>query len=254
MRKPVAAKYSEYILSLGNQFELCKQKMRSEAAQSPSLAVDSLCSGLSQACKPNLLLASILGTSVLSPMGSLAASELISSSIVNLIQPLNARGEEQKEEFKESVVRGMKNSEKAEKKELNGEKINNKEKQVLVQDTPIPLKLPSLEECNKTAMDQIGSTASKPVPKVEQKEKEDLDDKLNNIIESTKRVFKKAKKDIKFTRNRKTSSQIAVLEKELVGSGEISKERVSQIAAETGLRKSQVYKWFWDNRKKAKGQ
>eukprot|EP00826_Nyctotherus_ovalis_P032088 TRINITY_DN2590_c0_g2_i3.p2 TRINITY_DN2590_c0_g2~~TRINITY_DN2590_c0_g2_i3.p2 ORF type:complete len:120 (-),score=29.73 TRINITY_DN2590_c0_g2_i3:114-473(-) len=119
-------------------------------------------------------------------------------------------------------------------------------------------------------MGQISSMVLNPVPnstqnplielevqqaeRKEEKEKEDLDDKLNNIIESTKRVFKKAKKDIKYTRNRKTCSQIAILEKELVGSGEISKERMNQIAAETGLRKSQVYKWFWDNRRKGKGQ
>jgi hypothetical protein len=129
------------------------------------------------------------------------------------------------------------------------------------------LKLPSLNQLapsNKNSNKEVEPTVSlthKEVEGVEgnakvvqevKKTEVNLDDKLNNIIESTKRVLKKAKKHIKYTRNRKTSSQIEILEKELIENGEVSKERMNEIAIETGLRKTQVYKWFWNNKKKTK--
>lgn len=51
-------------------------------------------------------------------------------------------------------------------------------------------------------------------------------------------------------RCRKTPDQIKILRKELRVSGEWEKKDVVRMAEMTGLSMSQVYKWFWDQRKR----
>jgi hypothetical protein len=55
-------------------------------------------------------------------------------------------------------------------------------------------------------------------------------------------------------RKRKSTSQIKLLRQELEVQENWSKENIVRMAKLTGLSQSQVYKWFWDQRKKSKAK
>lgn len=55
--------------------------------------------------------------------------------------------------------------------------------------------------------------------------------------------------DIK-KRKRKSNTQLRVLKQELEKEAFWDKEKISQVSKLTGLSESQVYKWFWDQKKK----
>eukprot|EP00826_Nyctotherus_ovalis_P040175 TRINITY_DN3926_c0_g1_i11.p1 TRINITY_DN3926_c0_g1~~TRINITY_DN3926_c0_g1_i11.p1 ORF type:complete len:257 (+),score=27.03 TRINITY_DN3926_c0_g1_i11:35-805(+) len=84
----------------------------------------------------------------------------------------------------------------------------------------------------------------------EERIKENINDMVDNILRNTKRMLKKSKIEGKNMRKRKTSSQIAILKKELLGSERVPREKIIELANETGLSKDQVYKWYWDKRQK----
>lgn len=52
-------------------------------------------------------------------------------------------------------------------------------------------------------------------------------------------------------RKRKSSAQIKVLKQELEREGNWSKEKIAEMSELTGLSQSQVYKWWWDQKKKS---
>ena len=51
-------------------------------------------------------------------------------------------------------------------------------------------------------------------------------------------------------RKRKSSGQIKVLKAELDRQSNWSKEKIVEMSELTGLSQSQVYKWWWDQKKK----
>jgi hypothetical protein len=52
-------------------------------------------------------------------------------------------------------------------------------------------------------------------------------------------------------RKRKSTAQIKVLKQELDREGNWSKEKIAEMSELTGLSQSQVYKWWWDQKKKS---
>eukprot|EP00826_Nyctotherus_ovalis_P031264 TRINITY_DN2495_c0_g2_i5.p1 TRINITY_DN2495_c0_g2~~TRINITY_DN2495_c0_g2_i5.p1 ORF type:complete len:179 (-),score=37.16 TRINITY_DN2495_c0_g2_i5:152-688(-) len=83
-----------------------------------------------------------------------------------------------------------------------------------------------------------------------------IDQKLNFILGSVKRKIRrhirKPKKAAvrRVPRKRKTQDQINALTRELEEGEEFDKERLKEIAEKTGLNASQVYKWYWEHRRK----
>eukprot|EP00826_Nyctotherus_ovalis_P046026 TRINITY_DN5153_c0_g1_i4.p1 TRINITY_DN5153_c0_g1~~TRINITY_DN5153_c0_g1_i4.p1 ORF type:complete len:192 (-),score=76.18 TRINITY_DN5153_c0_g1_i4:125-700(-) len=77
--------------------------------------------------------------------------------------------------------------------------------------------------------------------------------KLDFILESVKR-HKRQVKDVsdkkKLIRKRKTNEQLQALQNELHEVESLDKEKINEVAEKTGLRPGQVYKWFWDYKKK----
>jgi len=51
-------------------------------------------------------------------------------------------------------------------------------------------------------------------------------------------------------RKRKSNTQLKVLKLELEKETFWDKEKITQVSRSTGLSESQVYKWFWDQKKK----
>ena len=76
--------------------------------------------------------------------------------------------------------------------------------------------------------------------------------KLDFILESMRRQKRPPKESSskKLIRKRKTNKQLQALQKELSGIETLSKEKMNEVAEKTGLRPGQVYKWYWDYKKK----
>lgn len=51
-------------------------------------------------------------------------------------------------------------------------------------------------------------------------------------------------------RKRKSTAQIKILKHELQNEPNWSKEKIAEMSEITGLSQSQVYKWWWDQKKK----
>lgn len=68
-------------------------------------------------------------------------------------------------------------------------------------------------------------------------------------LEIEKLKFEKTLEDIK-KRKRKSNGQLKVLKLELEKESFWDKEKITQVSLTTGLSESQVYKWFWDQKKK----
>ncbi len=51
-------------------------------------------------------------------------------------------------------------------------------------------------------------------------------------------------------RKRKSTAQIKILKKELEVAPSWGKEKIAEMSEVTGLSQSQVYKWWWDQKKK----
>ncbi len=89
---------------------------------------------------------------------------------------------------------------------------------------------------------------------------ETIDQQLDFILESVKKqkkmVVKKPKGEPKkkLTRKRKTSAQLEMLQKEVGETEVLDKTKIKALAEKTGLKVGQVYKWYWDYRRKASGQ
>ena len=54
----------------------------------------------------------------------------------------------------------------------------------------------------------------------------------------------------KFTRYHKTKEQLNFLQKNLDEFKKFNRAKVRELAEITGLSRGQVYKWYWDNKKK----
>lgn len=67
---------------------------------------------------------------------------------------------------------------------------------------------------------------------------------------SLEKKLKKAKEDPNQNKRRKSKAQVKMLENELEANPHWTNEDMVKIAKKTGLTKSQVYKWNWDQKKK----
>ena len=95
-------------------------------------------------------------------------------------------------------------------------------------------------------------TFPNPIPSPNDK----IDQQLDFILESIRKQKKKTKPQepkppkTKRLRTRKTSAQLEFLQSELQEGEVLDKQKMKSLAETTGLSESQVYKWFWDHRRK----
>ena len=84
-----------------------------------------------------------------------------------------------------------------------------------------------------------------------------IDRQLDFILDSVrpqknsiprKILYQKPKR--KFTRMHKTESQVKLLQEAMNENKIFDKARIKELAERTGLTASQVYKWYWDNKKR----
>ena len=80
-----------------------------------------------------------------------------------------------------------------------------------------------------------------------------LDAQLDFIMETSKKHPKISAAERKHKRNRKTPQQLDMLMKELdkVLESNFDKEKIRDVAIQTGLAEIQVYKWYWDHKSKS---
>jgi hypothetical protein len=91
-------------------------------------------------------------------------------------------------------------------------------------------------------MEEESSEQSSPSYRDDPEESEsNIDEEMED--ESSSSCIKK--------RRRKSSGQIKLLKQELVQEPNWSKEKVEEMSDLTGLSQSQVYKWWWDQKKKS---
>ena len=85
---------------------------------------------------------------------------------------------------------------------------------------------------------------------------ETIDQKLDFILDSVKKVKKKSvskaktESTKKLIRKRKTMQQLQLLQQGIHEGDAIDKNKISALAAQTGLKEGQIYKWYWDYRRK----
>ncbi len=87
-----------------------------------------------------------------------------------------------------------------------------------------------------------------------------IDQQLSFILDSIRKQKKKEptsnglNKKGRRARQRKTLAQLDFLQSELRDSEVLDKPKMKYLAERTGLTESQVYKWFWDHRRKKEQQ
>eukprot|EP00826_Nyctotherus_ovalis_P046915 TRINITY_DN5341_c0_g1_i13.p1 TRINITY_DN5341_c0_g1~~TRINITY_DN5341_c0_g1_i13.p1 ORF type:complete len:210 (-),score=58.23 TRINITY_DN5341_c0_g1_i13:107-736(-) len=89
---------------------------------------------------------------------------------------------------------------------------------------------------------------------------ETIDEQIEFILDSVKKqrkpVPKKAPVEKKkgLTRKRKTTDQLQLLQKEVSEAEAVDRGKIRELAERTGLNVSQVYKWYWDFKRKQSDQ
>ena len=83
----------------------------------------------------------------------------------------------------------------------------------------------------------------------EESQVENIDAKIDFIIETTKKPPKGACTQ-KRKKGRKTQAQLEILQKELGNVKNADKSLIKAVALKTGLKEVQVYKWYWDRKPK----
>ena len=83
-------------------------------------------------------------------------------------------------------------------------------------------------------------------------EKEPIEEMLDQILKSSRSAAKKEHKRMAAmkgpkTRQRKSKEQLELIEHEILSrGGKLDNQSIVEIANKIGLKKSQVYKWYWD--------
>ena len=65
---------------------------------------------------------------------------------------------------------------------------------------------------------------------------------------SRRNIRKQKTNQEKKIKERKSPEQMEILTKEITDTTEITKQRILELVIKTGLKKAQVYKWFWDHK------
>ena len=112
----------------------------------------------------------------------------------------------------------------------------------------------SIASISSLSTDGVGSLNSKDGECMEIT----IDQQLDFILESVKKQkkaagvkVKKEDKKKKTSRKRKTVAQLEVLQNEIGDSDILDKVKMKQLAEKTGLKVGQVYKWYWDYKRKS---
>ncbi len=113
-----------------------------------------------------------------------------------------------------------------------------------------------LPECGWTLEEPVppfstNNPDSATEPEVRPTAPEILEQKLDFIM-ATVKTRKCPESNAKGTRTRKSPSQIQVLLLELGHQPKLKRLKMKEVAAKTGLKELQVYKWFWDHKKRVK--
>eukprot|EP00826_Nyctotherus_ovalis_P020377 TRINITY_DN16396_c0_g1_i1.p1 TRINITY_DN16396_c0_g1~~TRINITY_DN16396_c0_g1_i1.p1 ORF type:complete len:209 (+),score=58.97 TRINITY_DN16396_c0_g1_i1:175-801(+) len=88
---------------------------------------------------------------------------------------------------------------------------------------------------------------------------ETIDEQISFILESVKKQKKPVPKKVpqekkrKLTRKRKTTDQLELLQKEITEADTVNRAKIKELAERTGLNVNQVYKWYWDFKRKQCG-
>ena len=77
-----------------------------------------------------------------------------------------------------------------------------------------------------------------------------VEEQLDFIIESTKKHPKARTTESKHVKARKNPEQLAVLTSTLSHLPNATREQIRSVAKQTGLKEVQVYKWYWDQKRK----
>ena len=84
---------------------------------------------------------------------------------------------------------------------------------------------------------------------------ETIDEQIDFILETVKKQrkaipYQQLMDRKRSTRKRKTYEQLEILQKEIEKNEMMNKIRMKQLADKTGLKIGQVYKWYWDYKRK----
>ncbi len=124
--------------------------------------------------------------------------------------------------------------------------------------SPMPVPPPSLFTKQPYLLPQFKE--EEPGSQSTQEKDPVIEEQLDIIFASVRGPSKKTIRKIKSgealirARERKTKTQIETLERELADIKELDSENIAKIAEKTGLRKTQVYKWYWDHKKRTEGE
>lgn len=230
-KQSIGINYSNYIASLGRLFEMYSKSFRLMFPHKSPLNAPH--PSHSWNCMQNQLLPSIL-----SPMGNFQVSsmpipELASGPLTSLVTHKGSINYAKEGSNNMEYSKPIATSE-HKRDEVTMEQVDKQKKETII----------LISEKQNTANGLISIQAAS------ERTKESINDMIDNIFKNTRKMLKKAKTEGKSVRKRKTRSQIAILKKELLGSEAVSKEKIIELANETGLSKDQVYKWLWDQRQK----
>ena len=107
----------------------------------------------------------------------------------------------------------------------------------------------NMEVSTGVSTDGAVSNFDAPIPSVTTNP-HSLEDQLDFIMESSKKHTKTQAAEKKHRRNRKTPAQLDILTTELGSLQTVDKDKIREVASQTGLSEIQVYKWFWDRKAK----
>lgn len=158
-------------------------------------------------------------------------------------EPIKANYENHTQEYTNSTFEADTHSEKSLKRgyedlflmveDKNLYKIGNEDDELTTQNNQDLIKLDKIISDKETDLNNFIEDMLKNCP-------------CDNLIKK-QRIYKA--KNIK--RKRKTKSQIKVLEKELLRNPTWMKEDFKRLSEELSLNRDQVYKWYWDQKKKS---
>jgi len=141
-----------------------------------------------------------------------------------------------------------------EEKEVESKQFDISDDKISPMNLGEPQRTESIASISSLSTDGAGSLNSKEGEIMEIT----IDRQLEFILESVKKQkkstgvkVKKEDKKKKATRKRKTAAQLEVLLNEIGDADILDKIKMKQLAEKTGLKVGQVYKWYWDYKRKS---
>ena len=122
-----------------------------------------------------------------------------------------------------------------------------------------PMNCESLESQLSESLASVGSPSTETPSSLSTKSgsPESIDEQLDFILGSVKKQKKPktgkklyTEKKPKLMRKRKTSAQLEILQEEIKDNDTMDRARLKTLAEKSGLSVGQVYKWYWDFKRK----